>query len=338
MRARWAAIGAAVAVTIGAGGVGVLGASTGSPRATTVFVPMVPCRAVDTRIPIGPIAGALRPSSTETLTMVGTIGECTDLPLASALSVNVTLIDAPSGTFLTMFPADKPRPNASHVNASPSSNVVVNGFTVALSSDGNLSLYNELGNPHVIVDVLGAYVPGSGAAGPQGNAGERGPAGPAGATGATGPQGPAGPPGPTGAQGPPGPAQNLWWLDVDGDGFGGSVGALALSAPVGYVANPGDCNDGNPSINPAAAEIPGNTADENCDQNVPYVFRVDADGDGYPATVTGNWLNPPSALWTSTASVPDDCHDSNASIHPGAFDDDTNSVDDNCDGVTPGVV
>ena len=46
--------------------------------------------------------------------------------------------------------------------------------------------------------------------------------------------------------------------DADGDGYG------AISPESGAVAGT-DCNDGDASINPAAAEVPGNDTDENCD-------------------------------------------------------------------------
>ena len=47
-RARWAAIGAAVAVSMGAGGVGFVQATT-SPSGASAFVATQPCRVLDTR-------------------------------------------------------------------------------------------------------------------------------------------------------------------------------------------------------------------------------------------------------------------------------------------------
>lgn len=55
-----------------------------------------------------------------------------------------------------------------------------------------------------------------------------------------------------------------YYQDLDGDGFGSSVTQLALEAPTGYVAIPGDCNDLDASINPNALEICNNAIDENC--------------------------------------------------------------------------
>ena len=48
MRTRWAAIGAAVAITFGAGGLGIVSAAIGYGE-RTVYVPIVPCRVLDTR-------------------------------------------------------------------------------------------------------------------------------------------------------------------------------------------------------------------------------------------------------------------------------------------------
>ncbi|MEQ9467020.1 MAG: MopE-related protein [Ekhidna sp.] len=57
-----------------------------------------------------------------------------------------------------------------------------------------------------------------------------------------------------------------WFEDADEDGFGNpeemEIGDVA---PEGYVDNGDDCDDTNADINPDAAEIKGNSIDENCD-------------------------------------------------------------------------
>jgi hypothetical protein len=57
-----------------------------------------------------------------------------------------------------------------------------------------------------------------------------------------------------------------YYQDADGDTYGNSnVSVLtACVPPSGYVTARYDCNDSNASINPGAAEVPGNSVDENC--------------------------------------------------------------------------
>ena len=73
----------------------------------------------------------------------------------------------------------------------------------------------------------------------------------------------------------------------------------------------GDCDDTDPQIYLGHVEL-CDGKDNDCDGVVPGDESVDADGDGYPAC--------------------DDCQDSNAAIHPDAFEVCANLLDDDCDG------
>ncbi len=75
------------------------------------------------------------------------------------------------------------------------------------------------------------------------------------------------------------------------------------------MANSGDCNDGNVSINPAGVET-CNGIDDNCSGQTDEDF--DADGDGY-ATCGG------------------DCNDDDAALNPGVLEDCGDGIDNNCD-------
>lgn len=82
-------------------------------------------------------------------------------------------------------------------------------------------------------------------------------------------------------------------LDQDGDGFSNDV----------------DCDDFNPTINPAAIEIPDNQIDEDCNGSD---LVLDQDGDGFNFDV--------------------DCDDNNASINPDAEEIPDNGIDEDCNG------
>ncbi len=128
-----------------------------------------------------------------------------------------------------------------------------------------------------------------------------------------------------------------WYADGDGDGYGNAASStMACDAPSGYVADASDCNDGDASINPAAAES-CDGVDNNCDGSVDPDSSVDAstwysdyDGDGYgdpdPSYATASCALPSGYVADSS-----DCNDGDASINPGASEV-CDGIDNNCDG------
>ena len=158
-RARWAAIGAAVAVTVGAGGIMSASASIGSGE-RTVFVPITPCRLTDTRVAPetrGPRATPLKADETYTVQVVGTNGDCTIPADAVGVSLNVTAEAPTDASYLTVFPADAPKPLASNLNWITNQPPVPNAVTSDLSADGKVSFYNHSGTVNVIADIVGYY-------------------------------------------------------------------------------------------------------------------------------------------------------------------------------------
>jgi len=157
-RIRWAAIGAAVATTLGAGGIGMVRAT--SPADAVAFVPVAPCRILDTRpdSTVGAKTSPFGPGETVTIAAHGAPGNCTGVPAtATGVSINVTSVDATELTFLTMWPADEERPLASSLNPSPGQPPTPNAVTAALSPTGQFSIYNYQGSVHVVVDLVGYY-------------------------------------------------------------------------------------------------------------------------------------------------------------------------------------
>jgi hypothetical protein len=221
MRSRWAAVGAAVAVTLGAGGVAfVANAAGGTP---TSFIPIVPCRLMDTRPApntVGPRATPIGPDESYAVAVRGASGECNIPSQAVAVSLNVTAVGPTAGGFLTVYPSDASVPNASNLNFRAAQGATPNAVTSALSPDGRVSFFNKNGSVNVIADIVGYFEPSS-----SGPAGPTGPAGPAGSTGPTGPQGPAGAHG-TAA---PHPAEIIWVAPTAGEADATTVtAALAM--------------------------------------------------------------------------------------------------------------
>ena len=209
-RSRLAALGAVLAVMTGAGGV--LTSSAGSPTASS-FVPITPCRLLDTRAAssVGTRATPLTATEIFTAAVWGQNGNCVLPSGMTGVSTNIVAINPTASSYLAAFPADAQLPLSSNLNWVSGQAPTPNAVTVSLSVDGKVSFYNNAGTVDIAVDIVGYYVSSS--------SGPAGPPGPAGAQGPQGQPGAQGVPGQQGSQGPPGvdPAQVVWVATSGGD-------------------------------------------------------------------------------------------------------------------------
>jgi hypothetical protein len=164
------------------------------------FIPVVPCRVVDTRNATGPFGGPMLVGAASRSFVIPQ-SACPIPGTATAYSLNVTVVPPAGMGFLTIWPTGQAQPNVSTLN-DLTGTILANAAIVPAGTAGAVSVY--VTNPtHLIIDINGYFVPAiNGPAGPQGPAG---PTGLTGATGATGLQGSQGIPGNTGATGPAGP-------------------------------------------------------------------------------------------------------------------------------------
>jgi len=151
-----------------AGWYGATGSSgPGTDRLTTLTSP---ARALDSRLggPQGYAEGAFGPAGRTTPIPAG--GELTvqvaglgGVPAqATAVVMNVTAVTPTAGTFLTAYPTGQDRPDASNLNAK-AGQTVANLVVLPVGPGGRVSVYNKLGNTHLVVDVVGWFRPGVGA-------------------------------------------------------------------------------------------------------------------------------------------------------------------------------
>ncbi len=159
MRSRWAALGAAVAVTLGVGG-GLHFANAATSNAKSTFVAITPTRIVDTRSNIG-LAGKFADGVGRIVQVTGTVPVPTGTQLvvpstATAIVANVTVVDPSSGGFLSVRPGDATgTPSTSNLNYQPGQNIP-NSVTVGLV-DGKVQIFLGGGTAHVLVDIVGFY-------------------------------------------------------------------------------------------------------------------------------------------------------------------------------------
>ncbi len=159
IRTRWAAVGAAVAITLGGGGIGITHAVYSSgPK--PIYTSINPCRLVDLRpapFTVGPRTAGIGPAETITFDGWGAVGNCS-LPTGTAgLALNVTAVSPSLATDLRLWAADGAEPVTSNLNPAPGQPPTPNAVNVGLSPSGQFKILNKFGTVSVIIDVVGVY-------------------------------------------------------------------------------------------------------------------------------------------------------------------------------------
>src|SRR5436190_21643120 len=98
----------------------------------------------------------------------------------------------------------------------------------------------------------------------------------------------------------------VWYVDADGDGFGGKESVTACTKPDGCTSNSDDCDDQHAEAHPGAEEIWYDGINEDCLGGGDF----DQDGDGFALAA--------------------DCDDTNKAVRPDAAET-CNGIDDDCD-------
>lgn len=165
-RSRWAAIGAAVAVTFGAGGLFAVNAA--SPESSTVAIE--PVRILDTRDPVnvglaGPFVSPVAQDLKVTGSVSTTTGTKTVVPAgATGVFLNVTPVGSTAAGFISVRPANASGlPSTSNVNFTTGAinpNAVLVELPVGGADDGKIEItFDAFGvagpTSDVLVDVVG---------------------------------------------------------------------------------------------------------------------------------------------------------------------------------------
>ncbi len=132
-----------------------------------------------------------------------------------------------------------------------------------------------------------------------------------------------------------------WYADNDRDRYGSTtITTVACTAPPSFISTGGDCDDSNPSVNPAATEVcDALYTDENCngfvdgndatlDTSTASIVYRDDDGDGYGDGSRFLYSCHPGS---SAVLVAGDCDDNDIDVSPAA-DEVCDGIDNDCDG------
>jgi YVTN family beta-propeller protein len=176
VRSRWAAVGAAVAVTLGAGGLVSVSADSG---AQSVFTAVEPARVLDTRVAVG-LAGVFQGGTARKLKVTGPVEvalagggttTATVVPTgATAIVANLTAVRPTGQGYVAIRPGDATGiPSTSNLNVTPGG-VFPNLVTVQLDTQGRVDLfYSRTGSStDLLLDIVGYYLEGQGTPGPEG--------------------------------------------------------------------------------------------------------------------------------------------------------------------------
>ena len=128
------------------------------------FTGAVPSRLVDTRNAIGGPAGVVTPAAPKSVPVRGVTvnvnGVAQQVPAdASAVALNVTLVEARAAGFATVWPCGSPMPEASNVNFGRGG-TAANGVIAPIGADGSVCIFTSA-DSHLIVDISGWFTGGA---------------------------------------------------------------------------------------------------------------------------------------------------------------------------------
>ena len=128
------------------------------------FVGAVPSRLVDTRNAIGGPTGTIKPAVPKSVPVRGVTvnvdGTAQQVPAdASAVALNVTMVEARAAGFATVWPCGTPMPEASNVNFGRGA-TAANGVIAPIGADGSVCIYTSA-DAHLIVDISGWFTGGA---------------------------------------------------------------------------------------------------------------------------------------------------------------------------------
>ena len=160
LRTRWAAIGAACAVALGAGGLGMVSATTSSGD-RAIYVPVTPIRVLDTRSGDKVVNETIRLVIEGIITTTDGVSQQVVPTDASAVAINITATSTlKNGNYgyVTVFPCTSDvdvAPNASSLNFENGVDIA-NALNVTTSANGSICLY-VYGTADLLVDIAGYY-------------------------------------------------------------------------------------------------------------------------------------------------------------------------------------
>ena len=121
------------------------------------FVPVVPCRVVDTRNPDGQFGGPAIQGGAIGRSFPIALGSCNIPSSAVVYSLNVTVVPHGPLGYLTIWPAGKAQPAVSTMN-SPDGRIKANAALVSAGPGGAVSVY-ATDTTDVILDINGYFTP-----------------------------------------------------------------------------------------------------------------------------------------------------------------------------------
>jgi peptidoglycan hydrolase-like protein with peptidoglycan-binding domain len=128
------------------------------------FTGAVPSRLVDTRNAIGGPTGVLTSAAPKSVPVRGVTVSVNGTPQqvpadASAVALNVTMVEARAAGFATVWPCGAPMPEASNVNFGRGG-TAANGVIAPIGADGSVCIFTSA-DAHLIVDIAGWFTGGA---------------------------------------------------------------------------------------------------------------------------------------------------------------------------------